>query len=78
MRKIALLALLAMSPSACGTVPSDVACPSLPKYSKELQAKAADELDAMPEDSVIAGVFIVDYGRMRDGVRACIAARGKK
>lgn len=67
----------AVAVAACTTAPSDVTCPSLPAYSPELQTKAADELDAMPEDSVIAGVFMPDYGKMRAGVRECIKARGK-
>lgn len=77
MRKAAVLGLLAMFLSSCETAPSDVACPSLPEYSKEMQAKAADEIDAMPDDSVIASVFMPDYGQMRAGVRACLKARNK-
>jgi hypothetical protein len=53
------------------------ACPSLPEYPKDLQAQAADELERMPEGSVIAGIFIPDYGRMRDAVRECLKARGQ-
>lgn len=37
--------------------------------------KAADEIEAMPDDSVVANVLMPDYGRMRDGVRACLKAR---
>lgn len=37
---------------------------------------AADELDAMPDGSVIANVLMPDYGRMRDGVRACLKGTG--
>jgi hypothetical protein len=70
----ALLALV----SACGTAPSRVivgtVCPSLPSYTQGEQNLAADELDALPDTSFIKNVLIVDYGRMRDGVRACIAA----
>jgi hypothetical protein len=29
----------------------------------------------MPDGSVIANVFMTDYGRMRDGVRACLKAQ---
>lgn len=76
MRKLTGLALLLTFLSSCAPVPTDVVCPSLPVYSPETQAKAADELDAMPEDSVIP-VFIVDYGKMRAGVRECIKQRGK-
>jgi hypothetical protein len=54
------------------------ACPSLPEYPKDLQTRAADELAKMPEGSIIAGLFIPDYGRMRDAVRECIKAREAK
>lgn len=76
-----VLALAAMFLSGCATAPSKLAgpaCPSLPEYSKDLQTQAADEIDALPEGSVIAGVFMPDYGRMRDGVRACLKAQDDK
>lgn len=73
-----LLGALLVSVSACGTAPSRVivgtVCPSLPEYSREVQATAADELDALPDASVLKTVFVPDYGRMRDGVRACLKA----
>jgi hypothetical protein len=53
-------------------------CPSLPSYTEGEQILAADELDAMPDTSIIKNVFIVDYGRMRDGVRACLKANETK
>ena len=75
--KLLALVLLAMFLSACAPAISDVTCPSLPTYSKEVQIEAATELDAMPDGSVIANIFMPDYGTMRAGVRACIKARGK-
>ena len=74
MQKITLLAALLLSASGCETARSKVAgpaCPSLPEYSREIQAAAADELDALPDGTVIKELFIPDYGRMREGVRAC-------
>jgi hypothetical protein len=69
------LVLAAMCLTACGAAPSKIVvsaiCPSLPEYSKELQLKAAEELEAMPPGSVVADIFMPDYGKMRDGVRAC-------
>lgn len=47
-------------------------------YTPEVQIEAANELDALPDGSVIANVFMPDYGRMRAGVRACLQARGTK
>lgn len=46
-------------------------------YSPELQLEAANELDALPDGSVLANVFMPDYGQMRAGVRACLKARNK-
>jgi hypothetical protein len=87
MRKLKALGLRATLFAAFATVLSSCAapppvavsgaCPSLPEYPKDLQAQAADELERMPEGSVIAGIFIPDYGRMRDAVRECLKARGQ-
>lgn len=65
----AALPLIALaSLGACARVVSDV-CPTLPRYPAELQARAADELDALPKGSVIA-TMIADYGVMRAELRA--------
>jgi len=55
--------------SACATVVSDT-CPTLFDYSEAEQARAADELDALPEGSVIARL-VGDYGVVRNEIRAC-------
>lgn len=64
--------------SACGTVSSDLAapppvvktrCPPIVNYSSEKQKKFAEELQALPKDSALAGV-IVDYSKLRDSCRA--------
>jgi hypothetical protein len=47
------------------------ACPSLPEYTLDQQVQAADELAAMPDGGIVKGLFMPDYGRMRDGTRAC-------
>jgi hypothetical protein len=60
--------------SGCGQEPSRLslpACPSLPEYTLDQQVQAADELAAMPDGGIVKGLFMPDYGRMRDGVRAC-------
>ena len=44
-------------------------CPDLVDYTPEVQAKAADEIEAMPPDAVIPG-FIADYGLLRKKCRA--------
>lgn len=78
MRKLLVLGPLLMLSSACSTAPSDIACPSLPVYSSELQKEAAAEVKALPDGSVLGNIFMPDYGQMRDGVRACLKERGTK
>ena len=64
------LALATMSLTACAAVGSSPVCPSLVTYSPAVQEQAADELDALPADSVLPGM-LADYSRLRDQVRAC-------
>lgn len=44
-------------------------CPPLVEYPPDVQAKAADEIAAMPPGAVIPG-FIADYGMLRKKCRA--------
>lgn len=46
------------------------ACPPVVAYSREFQARAADELALLPENSAIAEM-LADYSVMRDQARAC-------
>ncbi|HBS50116.1 MAG TPA: hypothetical protein DEA05_08525 [Rhodobacteraceae bacterium] len=62
-----------VSLSGCVTAVSD-ACPTLYKYTQEMQNQAADELEALPEGSALA-VMIGHYGVVRNEIRAC---RGSK
>ena len=55
--------------SGCAGGDSEVVCPQMRPYSPEVQSKAADELDALPEGSVIL-VFMGDYAVMREELRA--------
>jgi hypothetical protein len=71
MRTLLALILLTMSISGCATAGSEPVCPQLIEYSKADQAKAADELQALPADSIVRAKFMPDYGRMRAEVRAC-------
>lgn len=43
-------------------------CPPLVTYSKQFQAQAADELDALKPQSKL-GTMIVDYSKLRDACR---------
>lgn len=70
MRALVLLLTAAVFLTGCETVVSEVAgCPQLRTYSPEVQAKAADELDALPPGSVLPDL-IGDYAVMREELRA--------
>ena len=57
--------------SACGTGSSDhAACPPVVDYPAAVQERAAVEIEAMPQESVIAGMM-ADYHVLRQQVRAC-------
>lgn len=74
MRQLAVLVIAAISLTACATVASDsrvaTVCPPVVEYSREFQARAADELDLLPERSAIAEM-LADYSVMREQARAC-------
>ena len=63
-----LAAAVMMSLTACGTVISN--CPTLQAYAPELQAEAAEQLEALPKGSALV-VMIGDYGSVRNEIRAC-------
>jgi len=46
------------------------ACPPVVEYSRELQARAAEELALLPDGSAIVEMM-GDYAVMREQVRAC-------
>ena len=77
-RQVAALAIATSLLSGCATVGSDrVAhgtCPPVVAYSREFQARAAEELALLPEGSVIMGL-ISDYAVMREQARACRSPR---
>lgn len=60
--------------SGCATVSSDGravrTCPPVVDYSREFQARAAEELAGLPEGSMIVEM-LSDYAVMRDQARAC-------
>jgi hypothetical protein len=45
-------------------------CPPVVEYSREFQARAADELDLLPDGSAIVQM-LSDYTVMRGQARAC-------
>lgn len=72
--RLAVLAIATIWLAGCATVGSDQsgfgACPPVVEYSREVQAKAAEEIAALPENGVIVGWF-ADYAVLRDQARAC-------
>ena len=46
------------------------ACPPVVEYSREFQARAAEELAMFPDGSAIADM-LVDYAVLREQARAC-------
>lgn len=56
--------------AACTTPPPITACPAPVHYTDEQQARAADELAALPPGAELRG-FMADYGREREMLRRC-------
>lgn len=73
MRRPAVLATATSLLTGCATVASDGravrTCPPVFDYSREFQARAAEELALLPERSAIEEMP-ADYAVMRDQVRA--------
>ena len=63
-------AMLLLALTACTAPPPITACPSIVEYSAEQQARAADELDALPQDAALRGMM-ADYKWTRDQLRVC-------
>jgi hypothetical protein len=57
--------------------PSIAVCPPAVSYGAAVQAKAAEEVEALPEDSAVAGL-LSDYAVMRDQARACASRQVKR
>ena len=73
-RRLAVLANATNLLSGCATAGSDGsgtgACPPVVAYSREFQARAAEELAVLPEHSAIAEM-LSDYVVLRDQARTC-------
>lgn len=74
MRRRVALALATIWLSGCAAAVSDGVgfgvCPPVVDYSREFQARAAEELALLPEGSAIAEM-LSDYAVMREQVRSC-------
>jgi hypothetical protein len=75
-RRLVVLAIATILLTACATGGSELravpVCPPVVECSREFQARAADELDLLPQSSAIAEMLI-DYAVMREQARACRA-----
>lgn len=73
-RQLAALAIATSSLTGCATVGSNppiaTVCPPVFEYSREFQARVADELELLPEGSVISEMLL-DYSVLREQVQAC-------
>ena len=72
--RLAVLVTVMSLLSGCATDGSEAravtVCPPVVEYSREFQARAAEELGLLPEGSAIVEM-LGDYAVMRDQVRAC-------
>ena len=73
-RRLAGLAIATIWLSGCATVgfspPIPIVCPPVVQYSREAQARAAEELNSLPDGSAIAEM-LSDYTVLRDQTRSC-------
>lgn len=74
-RQLAVLAIGTSLLSGCATVRSEAGrlatCPPVIEYGREFQARAAEELSLLPENSAVVEM-LSDYAVMRDQARACV------
>lgn len=72
MLRLAVLAIVTSLLTACATAGSDrtgtAFCPPVTEYSREFQARAADELALLPQRSAIAEM-VSDYAVLREQAR---------
>ncbi len=73
-QQLAVLAIATSLLSGCATVSSDGMltgpCPPVVEYSREFQARAAEEIRLLPGRSAVAEM-LSDYAVMREQARVC-------
>lgn len=73
-RRLAVLAIATSLLSGCAAVSSEegrlATCPPVVEYSREFQARAAEELASLPDGANIAAM-LSDYDLLRDLTREC-------
>lgn len=62
--------MLSLTGCAMGGSDTHAPCPPVVEYTSAEQARAADEVDELPEGAVIARM-LSDYAVLRDQARAC-------
>ena len=62
--------MLWLTGCAMGGSDAQAPCPPVVEYTNAEQARAADEVEALPEGAVIVRM-LSDYAVLRDQVRAC-------
>ena len=67
---VPLIAMLSLSACAMGGSDAQQACPPVIEYSALDQARAATEVEALPEGAVVVQM-LSDYAVLRDQARAC-------
>lgn len=75
--RLAGLVIAMISLTGCATADSDsraVVCPPVVEYSREFQARAAEELELLPNGLAITEM-LSDYAVMREQANACAATR---
>lgn len=65
-----MIAMLCLTGCATGGSDARPPCPPVVEYSSAEQARAADEVEALPEGAVIVRM-LSDYAMLRDQARAC-------
>ena len=73
-RRLAVLVIATSLLTGCATAGFEAggvaACPPVVEYSREFQARAAEELAGLPEGSMIVEM-LSDYAVIREQVRIC-------
>jgi len=73
--RLAVLAIVTSLLSACSMVSSEPVtgvCPPVVEYDAGVQARAAEEVQALPDGSAVVEM-LSDYAVMREQARGCLA-----
>ncbi|KAA8607540.1 hypothetical protein AL036_10185 [Salipiger aestuarii] len=75
-RRLAVLVIATSWLTGCATAGFEAVgvaeCPPVVEYSREFQARAAEEMAMLPDGSAVVEMM-ADYAAMRDQARVCIS-----